>query len=236
MDHLISVLWKSLLIFAMLIALTRLIGRKLLSQMSFFDYVIGITIGTISGAYVVQAIEGMWVLLSPLVLALSTVLFGYLNMKSAHVRKLTEGEPVVLIQNGKILDKNLSRLRYHLDDLEMQLRSKDIFNMKDVEFAVLEPHGQISVLKKSQSQPLTPKDMGIETSYKGMATEIIKDGEIFEQNLKQNNLSFEWLYQELRKKNIEKVEDVFYAALNTDGTLYIDLKDDNMGYVQKTED
>lgn len=118
MEHLITMLWKSILIFIMLITLTRLIGRKLLSQMSFFDYVIGITIGTISGAYVVQAIEGMWVLLSPVILTLSTILFGFINMKSVHIRKLTEGEPVVLIQNGRILDKNLAKLRYHLDDLD----------------------------------------------------------------------------------------------------------------------
>lgn len=236
MDELIRVTWKSVLIFFILIILTRVIGRKLLSQMSFFDYVIGITIGTISGAYVVQMVQGMWVLLSPLILTLLTILFGFINMKSIRLRKLTEGEPVVLIQNGRILDKNLKKLRYHLDDLEMQLRTKDVFNMNDVEFAVLEAHGQLSVLKKSQKLPLTPKDMGIETKYEGMPTEIIKDGEIFEQNLKQSNLSFNWLYQELRKKNILNVEDVFYAALNTDGTLYIDLKEDKMDYVQKVED
>ena len=236
MEHFIAVLWKSILIFVMLITLTRFIGRKLLSQMSFFDYVIGITIGTISGAYVVQMIEGMWVLLSPIILTLLTIVFGFINMKSVHIRKFTEGEPVVLIQNGKILDKNLSKLRYHIDDLEMQLRSKDVFNPADVEFAVLEPHGQISILKKSQKLPLTPKDMGMDTKYQGMATEIIKDGEVFEENLKQNNLSFNWLYQELRKKNILNVEHVFYAALITDGTLYIDLKDDKMEYIQKVED
>lgn len=236
MQQFILVAWKSLLIFAMLIFLTRVIGRKLLSQMSFFDYVIGITIGTIAGSYVVQAVEGMWVLLSPLILTLCTIAFGYMNMKSIHIRKITEGEPVVVVQNGKILDKNLSRLRYHIDDLEMQLRDKGVFNFGDVEFAVLEPHGQLSVLKKTQNQPLTPKDLKLQTQYQGLATEIIKDGVVFDKNLKQNNLSFDWLYQELKKRNIDSVSNIVYAAVNTDGSLFIDLKDDKLKYVQKVED
>lgn len=220
----------------MLIILTRLIGRKLLSQMSIFDYIIGITIGTISGSYVVQMVQGMWVLLSPVILTLSTILFGLINMKSIKIRKFTEGEPVIVVQNGKILDKNLLKLRYHLDDLEMQLRDKGVFNFADVEFAILEPHGQLSVLKKTQNQPVTPKDLNIQTNYQGLATEIIKNGKLFEQNLNQNNLTFDWLYEELKKQNINKISDVLYAALNTDGTLYIDLKDDKMDHIQKIED
>ena len=236
MDQLWLVTWKSLLIFAILIILTRFIGRKLLSHMTFFDYVIGITIGTISGAYVVQMIEGMWVLLSPVILTLCAMGFGFLNVKSLRLRKVTEGEPVVVIQNGKILDKNLKKLRYHIDDLEMQLRDKDVFNFGEVEFAVLEPHGQLSVLKKSQNQPVTPSDLNMSTNYKGMPTEIIKDGEVLEQNLQQNKLSFGWLYRELRKQNIDNVSDVFYASLNTEGTLYVDLKDVDPQSIQRVED
>jgi len=236
MEHFIQVLWKSLLIFVILMAVARFIGRKLLSQMTYFDFIVGITIGTISGAYITQTIEGMWVLLSPIILTVTTVAFGFINLKSVHARKITEGEPVVVVQNGKILDKNMSKLRYHIDDLEMQLRDKGVFNFADVEFAILEPHGQLSVLKKTQSQPLTPKDISLQTQYQGLAAEIIKDGKVFEQNLIQNNLSFDWLYQELKRRNIDKISDVFYAALNTDGTLYIDMKKDNMDYVQKVED
>jgi len=229
-------IWKSMVIFVMLIILTRLIGRKLLSQMSFFDFVIGITIGTIAGAYVTTTIKGHWVLVSPVFLTAATITLGFLTIKSLSFRKIVEGEPVVLIQNGKILEENLFKLRYHLDDLEMQLRSKDIFDLNQVEFAVLEAHGQISVLKKSQYLPLTPKDMQISTNYQGLASEIIKDGQVIEQNLKQNNLSLDWLFQELNRQKINKISDVFYANLNTDGTLYIDKRDDKLTYVQEVED
>lgn len=236
MEQFIEAIWKSLLIFVLLIVLARAIGRKLLSQMSFFGYIVAVTIGTVSGAYITETLKGTWVLVSPVILTLVTILFGYINIKSPHMRKLTEGEPVVVVQNGKILDKNLLKLRYHIDDLEMQLRDKGVFNFADVEFAVLEPQGKLSVLKKSQNQPVTPKDLNIKTQYKGLATEIIKNGLVYEDNLKQNNLSFDWLYQELKKQNIDKVSDVMYAALNTDGTLYIDLRDDKMDYIQKIED
>lgn len=216
--------------------LTRIIGKKLLSQLTFFDFVIGITIGTISGAYVVAMVKGMWVLLSPIILTILTFLLGFLSVKHLGFRKLLEGEPVVVIQNGKILEKNLLRLRYHLDDLEMQLREQGVFDFNEIEFAVLEPHGKLSILKKSQYLPVTPRDLKIVTNYKGMATELIKDGDVLEQNLTQNNLSREWLDQELKKRNITKISEVIYAALNSDGSLYIDLKNDDLHYVQEVED
>lgn len=118
MDQLILVSWKSLLIFSMLVILARCIGRKLLAQMSYFDFTVGITIGSISGSYVVQTVEGMWVLMAPVLLAILAISFDYLHLKSILIRKVTEGEPVIVIQNGKILNDNMKKLRYHLDNLE----------------------------------------------------------------------------------------------------------------------
>lgn len=130
----------------------------------------------------------------------------------------------------------MKRLRYHLDNLESQLRDKGIFDFNEVEFAILEPHGQLSVLKKSQYLPLTPEDMKLNTKYKGMSTEIIKDGRIFDENLKQNKLTRDWLMQELKNRKITNLNDIFYAALNTNGVLYVSLKQSNLHYIQKVED
>jgi len=236
LDQLWLVAWKSVLIFIVLVILTRLIGKKLLSQMTYFDFVVGITIGTISATYITIAVKGMWVLISPVLMTFLTVLLGYITTKSLTTRKILEGEPVVVMQNGKILEKNMLKLRYHIDDLEMQLRDKGVFDFGQVEFAILEPHGQLSVLKKSQFNPVTPKDLNLSTGYQGLASEIIKDGQILKQNLKQNNLTLDWLYQKLREQNINDVSSVFYASLNTDGSLYVDLRDDSLKYVQKVED
>jgi len=226
----------STIVFVLLIAMARIIGKKLLAQMTFFDFVIGITIGTIGGAFVTTEVRGFYVLLSPIVLTLLVVLTGYITLKSVPARKLLEGEPMIIIQNGKIFENNMKKIRYHLDDLLMQLREKGVFDLSEVEFALLEPHGKLSVLKKSQKLPVTPGDLGISTGYKGVSSEIIRDGKIVEQNLRQNNLSHEWLFNELSNVNVKKIEDVFLATLSTDGKLYVDLRRDKPGYIQEVED
>lgn len=232
----IQVTFKTLWLYLLLLLFTRAIGKKLLSQMTFFDFVTGVTIGAIAGAYITIGVPGIWVLLSPAVLTVAVVATGFLTFASLKARKWIEGEPVVVIQNGKILEQNMLKLRYNIDDLEMQLRSKDVFDITQVEFAVVEGHGQLSVQKKSQYLPVTPADLGLATQYKGLASEIIRRGDVMEQNLRQNGLDFKWLYSELNKLNVKNIEDIVLATLQTDGTLYVDMREDALDYVQKVED
>ncbi|MPM61694.1 hypothetical protein SDC9_108554 [bioreactor metagenome] len=236
MDQLILVTWKSALVFLSLVGLARVIGRKLLAQMSYFDFTIAIMLGTIAGSYVVQMVEGMWVLISPFLIALFAIVFDRLQLKFLKLRKITEGEPVVVMQNGIILNQNMKRLRYHLDNLEAQLRNMGIFDFNEVEFAILEPHGQLSVLKKAPHLPLTPKDMNLQAAYRGMSTELVKDGQLLEQNLHQRGLTRQWLTNELKSRGIASVSDIFYAAVNTDNILYVSLKDASPKHPQKVED
>lgn len=235
-EDLYEVFLNTTIIFVLLITLARIIGKKLLSQMTFFDFVVGIIIGTIGGAFVTTEVKGYYVLISPVILTFAVVILGFISLKSVPARKLLEGEPVVMVQNGKIFEKNMRNVRYHIDDLMMQLRNKDVFDLGDVEFAILEPNGHLSVLKKSQKVPVTPEDLGISTVYKGMSSEIIRDGQIVEQNLRQNNLSHQWLYNELASRSIKRMEDVILATLSTEGKLYIDLRKDNPSYIQEVED
>lgn len=204
--------------------------------MTFFDFVVGIVMGTIGGGYIIANINSPLAMLSPLILAVLSVGVAFLTVKSLPARKLLLGEPLIVIQNGKILENNMLKTRYNLNHLEMQLREKDIFDITEVEFAVLEPNGVLSVLKKSQHLPVTMKDLKMPTQYKGIASEIIKDGNVIEQNLKQNNLDFGWLYDELRKRGIEKTADVVYASFQPDGNLYIDTRQDNLRYNIKVKD
>ncbi len=236
MVELWEIFWKSMTIYLLLITLSRLIGRKLLSQMNFADFTVAITIGTIAGSFVATTTQKVWVLLSIVFLSLAAVITSLITTKSLAARKIIEGEPVVVVQNGRVLENNMLKMRYNVDDLEMQLRQKKVFNLNEVEFAVLEPNGKLSVQKKSQFQPVTVQDIGKPSKYKGLPTELIKDGDILAQNLRQNNLDFAWLYNELNRNGIRDVHDVFLASLNTDGTLYLDLKQDQMDYVQKVED
>ncbi len=230
------VLETTIVVYILLLVSTRVIGKKLLEQMTFFDFVTGVTIGTITGAFVVNNAKGYWVLLSPVYLTLLVIATGFLSFFSLRARKIVQGEPVVIIQNGKILEKNMRKLRYNLDDLEKQLRSAGTFDIGEVEFAVLETHGKLSVLKKSQYLPVTPADLNLSTGYKGLASEIIKDGVVLDQNLRQNHLDFAWLYRELGKAGVNDISDVVLASLQTDGTLWLDVKQDNPDYVQEVED
>lgn len=236
MDQLIAVIWKSALIFVILVGLSRIVGRKLLAQMSYFDFTVAITMGNLFGDYVVQKVEGMWILVSPVLLGGFAILFDYLQLKNLKFRKITEGEPVIVMHNGQILEDVMRKSRYHLDNLEGQLRDKDIFDFSEVEFAILESDGKLSVLKKSQNLPLTPADMNIATEYKGISTELIKDGKLIEQNLVQKNLTLDWLKTELKKQNVNNIKDVFYAAVNTKNSLYVSAKNSNLQDVQKVED
>ena len=204
--------------------------------MTYFDFVTAITIGTIGATFITVEVQGFIILLSPVILSLLVILTGYLTLKSVPARKILEGEPLVLIQNGKILENNLKNVRYNIDDLMMLLREKKVFNMDEVEFAILEPNGKLSVQKKSQYLPVSAKDLNISTKYKGISSEMIRDGEIVHQNIEQNNLSYEWLYNQLQNNDIENIDDVFLATLSTEGTLYVDLKKDDPKYNQIVED
>lgn len=152
----------------------------------------------------------------------------WISLKWRRASKHIEGEPVIIIMNGEIMEETMKKLRYRLSDLLVELRNKDIFDISQVEFAVLETDGKLSVLKKSQFQPLTPRDLNIPTSYSGISSELIYDGIVVEQNLKQLNLDRDWLDKELRKKGLTNPVEVFVALLDTSGNLYIDTYRDHV--------
>ena len=152
---------------------------------------------------------------------------SYLSLKYTSFRRFLAGEPTVIIKNGKILENNMAKLNYTYDYLNQQLRQEKVFDIGLVEFAALEPSGKLSIQLKSQNRPLTPQDLQLPTEYEGLATEMVLNGQIIEKNLQQNSLSQEWLYEELKKKGIVDVKKVAFAALATNGILYVDLYHDS---------
>jgi len=157
-------------------------------------------------------------------------------LKWRYASKFLDGEPTIVIMNGKIMEKSMKAMRYTLTDLLEQLRIKGVFDIKEVEFAVFEKNGDLSVLKKSQYQPVTPKDLNLSTTYKGISTELIYDGIIVDQNLKQVNLDRNWLKAELEKRGIKDPLEVFLALLDTSGELYIDTYADHLNSLNGVTD
>lgn len=216
---------RTVLAFFAILLITRLLDKEQIGELTFYEYVTGITIGSLAADMATITLISPWVILTALVVfAALTFLMGYVSLKSRAARKLLEGQPTVVIQNGKILARNMARCRYNIDDLLLQLRTQGVFNIADVEFAILESNGQLSVLPKSQRRPATREDLRIPSHYEGLNSELIVDGEIIYQNLKQNNLDEAWLIHELERRGIHSSREVMLASLDTQGNLYVDKK------------
>jgi uncharacterized membrane protein YcaP (DUF421 family) len=208
---------------------TRFLTKRRLSNLTYFDYVAGALLGTISG----NLAFNLKISISNFILSITSttlilVLFSYLSLKYKPLRKILAGEPTILIKNGKILEDTMRKLNYSFDYLVQQLRQKNVFNIANVEFAILEPSGELSIQLNSQNNPVTPKDLNISTQYEGLTTEVILDGRIIESNLIQRNLNSQWLHNELKKRGIKSIDAVSFAALASDGNLYLDLYNDEV--------
>ncbi len=223
---------RSFIAFFVLLFFVRLIGKQQVTQLTFFDYVLGITIGSTASTLSVEVNEStLATLVGMSIWTGLTILLGYLGLRSAWLRRLFSGEETIVIQNGKILEGNLRRIRISIDKLISELRTQGVFNIEDVEFALLEPGGKISVQKKSQKQPLTPGDINLATQYDGLPTNLVMDGKILDDALRSLNLSRAWLFYQLGKQNINDISEVSLAQLDTRGNLYVDLKGDKPYYI-----
>lgn len=217
-------LLKTTLIFLVLLILTRLLGKKQVSHLTFFNYVTGITVGSIAANMLTDTNEPFWEDFIGLVWwCLLTILVGYVGLKSGKFRLIVDGQPSILIKQGKINRHTLKKCHINMDDVSMMLRMQNVFSIKEVEYAILEPNGSLSVVKKPQYQQVTKSDMKIASqALKYLPSEIIVDGKIIYHNLKEFNLDETWLNDQLKQQNITSINDIFYAEIQSDGTLFID--------------
>jgi uncharacterized membrane protein YcaP (DUF421 family) len=209
-------------IYFVTLILSRMLGRKLVSQMTFFDYIVGIMIGSAAvNATTFEDNPPLFAFVMLVVICVLTLLIDMIHMKSIRIRKLIDSEPVVIIEKGKIIDKNMKQIRLTLDELTMMLRENSFFTLSDVESAVLEPNGQLSVLAKAEKQPLTPSDISLFPAYKGLTRDIIMDGKILEKNLHYIGKNEPWLKKQLISYGVHDFSNVFYAGLDSTGNFYV---------------
>ena len=225
----VSVLIRTVLAFVTLFVVARLLGKQQLSQLTFYEYITGITMGDIAASIAIDAGRSpLYYMLALVAFAALTLGTGVITEKSRPLRKLIEGEPVVLVHNGKILEHNMAKSGYNMENLMMQLRERDAFDIREVEFAIAETDGYLTVLKKSQNRPVTPADLGVDTKYEGIPSEIIVDGQVIHQNLKQNHLDEAWLIARLQSMGYNSPQEIPYASLDSEGNLYVDDKRDRL--------
>ncbi|MFD0692892.1 DUF421 domain-containing protein [Paenibacillus sp. GCM10027628] len=224
----LHIIVRSLVTLITLFVLTRILGKKQISQLTFFEYVVGITLGDLAGVIStdVESNYGHGII-AIAVWFFVPLLLELVTLKSKTLRVWFEGKSTVFIKDGKILEDNLKKERYTVDELLEQLRTKSVFKVADVEFAMLEPSGDVSVLLKSENQPLTPKHIGMKLVVDKPAQAVIMDGVIQDEPLATAGKSRGWLHMELDKIGVTK-ENVFLGQVDTHGELTVDLYDDKL--------
>ncbi|WP_235846885.1 DUF421 domain-containing protein [Neobacillus soli] len=228
--NLIEVFCRAVGAFFVLFLLTRIMGRKQISQLTFFNYITGISIGTIAGSLTVDpSLKVSAGIVSLLTWSGLTLLVAFLDLKSRKARQLIDGEPVIVIKQGKVLEQKLQNLRLDMDELLKLLRGKDVFSIAEVEYAIFETNGELSVLLKAGKQPLKQEVIPItkQPQQTPIPVQLIADGKIIDENLKQFNINRSWVEQKLMVSGI-KLSEVFYAELQQDGSLYVDKRSDHL--------
>lgn len=229
MNETIVVIVRGVISFFSLLIFARVLGKQQISQLTFFEYVLGITIGSIAATLTTELSSRAWVHFVGLVVwTIAVLILQVISLNWRYVAKYIDGEPVVVVMNGKIMEDAMKKLRYRASDLTEQLREKGVFDLNQVEIAVLETNGKLSVMKKPEFDPVTPQDLNITPMPSGMSMELIYDGVIVKQNLEDLNLDIKWLDAELKARGIKDVSEVFLAAITHDGSLYIDTYRDRL--------
>jgi uncharacterized membrane protein YcaP (DUF421 family) len=217
--------WQTTLIFVTLLILTRLLDKTQVGQLTLYEYVSGITIGSLAATIASSDPEKLWSDYYDLLLFVAlTYIVSICTMKSRPFRTLIEGSPSIIIENGRIIKENMKSLRFDLDELNALLRGKDIVDISEVQYAILETTGEMSIIKKSGFQPLTKSDMNIHLTDPTFPIELIMDGEIIEENLKKRNLTHTWLTEQLSARNIKSASHVMYGVIDSKGQLFISAK------------
>ena len=223
-----DVILRASLFVIILFATAKLLGKKHISQLSLFEYIAGITLGDIAGEVILSSdLKISHGILGIFVFGLISYLADIISLKSKTLRNLIEGTGTVLVEDGKLLEENLKKEHYTIDDFSTLLRQKDVFSIAEVDYAVLEPKGMLSVLLKKENRPLTPKDLHMQMPKEKAPQTIVMDGKIIYDSLKKAGKTVAWLQLELDKIGVT-LDNVFFAQVNSYGELAVDIFDDKI--------
>ena len=227
MNDLLLVLFRTVLVLVILFILTRIMGKKQVSQMNIYDNIIGITMGSIA-ADISLDIEKSIVagILSLLIYGLSGALVTYLTLKNIRIRRFINGVPCILMDNGKIIEANLRKEGIDINDLEEEARQNGYFDLSKVNYAVLEISGKISFLPKAREDMVTKSDMKIKVHDETLSANVIIDGILLEDNLKAMGKDIDWLNKELKNRGYDNYKRILLMTL--DGTDKINIFEKNM--------
>ena len=213
---------RALLSLITLFFITKLIGKKQVSELSLFDYVIGISIGNFSAEMTInlesQEVNGI---LAVIIFGLVAYLVSKLTMKSIKLRRFFIGVPTMIIQDGKILYSSMKRMKLDINDLLEQCRMSGYFDISQIEYAILEAGGDLSILPKSDYRPVCPNDMKLKVKNDGLVANVVIDSKIMKNNLKYMNKDEEWLMKQLKIKGYKDLSNVLLVTLDNNEKINI---------------
>ena len=216
---------RAIMIYILVLVVMRLMGKREIGQLQPFELVISIMIADLASIPMtdpgVPIFNGLVPILGLLAMHL---LITLLNIKSVNLRKITCGKPTILVYRGKIDEEALKKERFTVSELQERLRGKDVFNLGDVEFAILETNGEVSVITKPNKRNLTPEDMNIEADYEGLPYDLIVDGKIMYENLNKIGKDKRWLIKQVEKFKCLP-EDVLIATMDGKGNFFCQQKE-----------
>lgn len=227
-SELMNVVFRALISLVVLFLVTKLIGKKQVSQLSLFDYVIGISIGNFAAEMTINLeSEEVYGILAVIIFGFVAYLVSILTMKSIKLRRFFMGTPTIIIEHGQFIYSNFYKVRYDINDILEECRIKGYYDVSDIEYAIVEANGELSILGKSESCPVTKKDMNIKSNKTGLCANVIIDGKIMYNNLDYIGLNEEWLNKELKIKG-KKLSDILLATVDINNKIVFYEKNKNM--------
>lgn len=219
---------RTIILYLLVVCIMRIMGKRQIGELQPFELVIAIMLSELAAVPMqdtgIPLIHGIIPIVT---LMLLQIFISLLSLKSQRFRKLICGIPSILIKNGEVLKSELVKQRLNLDDLMEDLRIAGYLNISDIEYAILENSGKLSIIPKSGKSPLTKEDMKIKFSEEKLPVGLILDGKLNKDNLKISGYDIDWLFKNLQLNKIENISDVFIAMLDSKGNLYIQRSDDN---------
>ena len=231
MNNLLFMAIKGSVAVIYLFLVIKTLGKKQISELNIFDYIIGLSLGNIAAEMTVNddisIIEG---LLSMTVYGIFSLIVSFITEKSIWARRLITGEPVIIIEKGKISREQLKKCKIDINDLLQDARESGYFDISEINYAIMEPSGKISFLPKNKYHPATPNDMKLKIDNGGITASLLLDGNIMEKNIKTIGHDKKWLLERLKKEGYDNPEDLLLVICDNKEKLTIYRKDEKINY------
>ncbi|WP_070000061.1 DUF421 domain-containing protein [Cellulosilyticum sp. I15G10I2] len=221
------VLGRIITILPLLLFITLYMGKRAIGELPVFDFLIIVILGAIVGADIADPeIKHLPTAVAIISVGIIQRLVASLKISNRKIGRLITFEPTIVVQNGKFLDKSLKKIHYSIDNILQMLREKDIFDISEVETAIIESSGNLSVLKKPKKNTVTLEDMKISKKISSITFPVIIEGEVYADVLKYFNLDEKWLNEQLAYQEVTDIKSIFFASLNHNHDLHISLRDE----------